>query len=408
MSNTTIGVGGSNAATELSKFQSMVEGVEVIGVADYEARLATLRRLMQADNIDCVYLDAGTNLNYFTGVNWSPSERQVGALVGADGALDYIVPAFEEGTFRGMMLLDGGMHCWHEDESSYRLFADVIKARLADECAVALDGATPMFRVDGIQRCISPGTVISVAEVIGVCRRRKSRKEIALMQRANEITLQVHKAAARILREGISVAEVVEFIHNAHKAAGAVAGSYFCIVLFGADTQYPHGVSTPKDLELNDPVLIDTGCVLEGYHSDITRSYIFGTPTERHRDIWNKEKDLQAAAFAAIKLGEPCGIADVAVREHLRTIGLGPDYDLPGVPHRVGHGIGLDIHESPNLVRSDQTPLEPGMCFSVEPMLCMPGEFGIRLEDLIYMSSTGPEWFTQPCHSIDDPFGYQA
>jgi Xaa-Pro dipeptidase len=175
--------------------------------------------------------------------------------------------------------------------------------------------------------------------------------------------------------------------------------------LFGADSAFPHGVKTPKTLDEGDVVLIDTGCLQEGYNSDITRTYVFGEPTSRQREIWQVEKAAQAAGFAAAQLGVRCGDVDIAARRVIEEAGFGPDYALPGLPHRTGHGCGLDIHEWPYLVRSDDTPLETGMCFSNEPMLCVPGEFGVRLEDHFYMGAAGACWFTEPSHSIDDPFG---
>jgi Xaa-Pro dipeptidase len=403
----TIGVGGSDPVTELSRMRPMVDGLQPILKEEYLQRLQFLRSELRAQGIDCLYVDAGTNLNYFTGVNWYPTERKVGALVYADGGLDYIVPAFEKGTFMGMMHIDGEIHCWHEDECSYELFSNMVLEKQSKNWTLALDDTTPLFRVEGIRNAVSVTDIVSGGKAINACRRCKSDNEIALMQRANTITLSVHKAAARILRPGITPAEVVEFINKAHQAMGAKGGSDFCIVLFGEDTQYPHGVLTPKALEENDNVLIDTGCNLMGYHSDITRCYVFGTPSDHQREVWNQEKALQAVAFSALEMGKPCGVADKVVRLELGKMGYGPDYELPGVPHRVGHGIGLDIHESPNLVRNDETPLQKGMCFSVEPMLCIPGEFGVRLEDLIYISEDGPRWFTQPCHSIDNPFAYE-
>ena len=221
------------------------------------------------------------------------------------------------------------------------------------------------------------------------------------------MTLEVHKAVARILRIGISVEEVTNFIDQAHRKVGAKAGSYFCIVLFGEDSSYPHGVKTPKALAENDIVLIDTGCQLEGYNSDITRTYVFGEANQRQREMWLIEKLAQKAAFDAAKIGVACGNVDTAAREYLASQQLGPDYQTPGCPHRTGHGVGLDIHEWPYLVRSDRTPLAKGMCFSNEPMLVLPNEFGIRLEDHFYMTETGAKWFTEPSYSIDDPFGYK-
>ena len=198
------------------------------------------------------------------------------------------------------------------------------------------------------------------------------------------------------------------FIDKAHRTLGAGGGSSFCIVLFGEDSAFPHGVPEPRPLRAGDTVLIDTGCLLEGYNSDITRTYAFGEPSARQREIWDVEQAAQAAAFAAVRPGVPCGDVDRAAREVIEGAGLGPGYALPGLPHRTGHGIGLDIHEGPYLVASDRTPLAPGMCFSNEPMICMPGEFGIRLEDHFHVTEDGARWFTQPSPSIDDPFDLSA
>jgi Xaa-Pro dipeptidase len=270
---------------------------------------------------------------------------------------------------------------------------------------------TPFFVVDGIAKFAASVAasieIVNAKPITAHCRARKSASEIALMQRAKNMTLEVHKAAASILHEGITTTEVAAFIHEAHKKVGA-SGSYFCIVLFGPATAFPHGVKDPQTLKTGDMVLIDTGCQVEGYISDITRTYVFGEPTVRQRMVWNAEKAAQAAALAAAQLGVPCREVDIAARRSLAADGFGPQYELPGLPHRTGHGIGLDIHEWPYLVGSDTTPLAEGMCFSNEPMICVPGEFGIRLEDHFYMTADGPRWFTEPSHSVDDPFGLEV
>ena len=231
----------------------------------------------------------------------------------------------------------------------------------------------------------------------------KSAKEIELIQRAMDMTLAVHKATASMLHEGISTIEVEAFIQKAHQKVGA-SGNYFCIVLFGVASSFPHGVKDPQYLKKGDVVLIDTGCSVQGYISDITRTYVYGQANERQREFWNYEKEAQLKAFEAAKLGDTCGDVDEAARSYLASKNLGPDYQLPGLPHRTGHGIGLDIHEWPYLVKGNPHKLAQGMCFSNEPMLVVPDEFGIRLEDHFYMTDKGPKWFTQPSHSIDDPF----
>src|SRR5581483_1306417 len=206
------------------------------------------------------------------------------------------------------------------------------------------------------------------------------------------------------LRAGIRASDVEQFIDREHRALGADQGNTFCIVSFGEDTGLPHGGETDRVLRENDPVLIDTGTQYDGYNSDITRSYVFGEPSAEYRRVWNVEKESQAAAFEAAKPGGLCESVDAAARASQRANGFGPDYRLPGLPHRTGHGIGLDVHEAPNLVRGDKTPLAAGMCFSNEPMIVLPGEFGVRLEDHFYMTEDGPRWFTEPSYSIDEPF----
>jgi Xaa-Pro dipeptidase len=400
----SVGIGGSTAEKELARLPNMTSGIRPIDVDEYLSRIARAQDLMRRHDVDGLYIDAGTSLNYFTGVNWYPSERMVGAILPAEGAPKYIVPAFERGTFCGMMQIEGRVNCWHEHEDPYLLLARVLAESGLTHATLALDEMTPFFRYDGIRRALQNTNLISGKPIIGGCRSRKSAAEIALMQRANDITLAVHRAAARILRPGISTQTVKDFINDAHKTAGG-GGSDFCIVLFGPDTAFPHGVKHPKTLSINDMVLIDTGCKLHGYCSDITRAYTFGEPSVRQREVWRHEQQAQSVAFEAAVIGRPCGQVDDAMRAYVAAQGYGPAYELPGVPHRTGHGIGMDIHESPNLVGNDQTPLAEGMCFSVEPMICVPGEFGIRHEDHIYMTASGPKWFTQPALSIDDPFG---
>ena len=405
----TLGVGGSTPEQALARLQNMMAGAEPITEAQYQARITRAQALMREQDIAALFLAAGSNLQYFTGVQWHPSERMVGAILPASGALEYLAPAFEEGTVRDFQVVPGVINTWQEHESPYALFLNCLKRLLelpkdGAQPKVGLCSSLPFFMFEGIRQLTSGYRFVDAGSVTTVCRQAKSPAEIALMQRAKDMTLEVHKAAASILHEGISTTEVAEFIHQAHRRVGA-PGSTFCIVLFGAASAFPHGVKHAQRLKDGDMVLIDTGCKVHGYLSDITRSYVFGTPSARQREFWEKEKAAQQAAFEAAVLGAPCSSVDAAARLSLEAAGLGPGYNLPGLPHRTGHGIGLDIHEGPYLVGGDDTPLAEGMCFSNEPMICVPGEFGIRLEDHFYMTAAGPRWFTQPSHSVDDPFG---
>lgn len=403
-----IGVGGSDAKTELEKIQNMTGNVKAIQPEEYKMRIQKAVSLMKATGVKSLYVNAGTNLYYFTGTKWNPSERMVGGLLFEDGSLEYLVPKFEEGTFKKFMQIDGKINCWEEHESPYHLFGKILEDKNIKSGTISLDESAGYFLINGLTKA-NPGYDFQNAQPITTgCRIQKSENEIAIIQQAKEITMVVQRAAARILHPGIKAEAVVDFINKAHIKAGISSGSYFCIVLFADDSQYPHGVTKPQDLKDNDVVLIDTGCRLEGYLSDITRTYIYGTPTEAHRKIWNLEKAAQKAAFDAAQLGATCGSVDDAARKVIAEAGLSGDYELPGLPHRVGHGTGLDIHEYPYLVRGSSIILQEGMVVSNEPMICIPGQFGIRHEDHFYMTSNGPKWFTTPMHSIENPFGLEV
>lgn len=401
----TQGVGGSNFDQALATLSDMTAGVKPIQESEFQSRIKKAQRLMAEQNIAALYLHAGSSLYYFTGMRWKSSERMVGAMLLPSGPPIFIAPAFEKGTLEQFMLVKGEVVTWEEHESPYGLPAKILAGQGLVSGVIGIDEATPFFVSHGIAQASPAFNYINGAAITAACRMIKSETELALMQRAKDMTLAVHKATASMLREGITTAEVGEFLDAAHRKVGAPKGSYFKIVLFGPDSSYPHGVKTPKPLEEGDMVLIDTGCQLHDYISDITRSYVFGTPSAKQREVWDAEKAAQAKAFDAAQIGARCGEIDLAARAELETRGFGPRYETPGLPHRTGHGIGLDIHEWPYLNWGDNTKLQPGMCFSNEPMICLYGEFGVRLEDHFYMGADGPVWFTKPSKSIDDPFG---
>lgn len=408
----TIGIGGSTAEIELKKLTDMTTDVTPISSGEYQQRIVKAQQLMREQNISALYLNAGTNLMYFTGTAWYSSERLVGAILPAEGDLVYIAPWFEVSTLSGFMQIKSEVASWHEHESPYQLVIDVLKKTNCAQGTIAIDESTAFFVVDGIINAAKDQNIslafTSSKAITASCRMIKTESEIALLQRAKDMTMVVHRAVAKILTVGITTSQVTDFINKAHIKLGALKGSSFCIVLFGQDTAYPHGVKEPKTLDINDMVLIDTGCLVQGYNSDITRSYVFGEATQKQCAVWLHERTAQIHGFEAAQISSPCEAVDVAARNYLETQGYGPDYQVPGLPHRTGHGVGLDIHEWPYLVRGDKTPLATGMCFSNEPMLCLYGEFGIRLEDHFYMTASGPKWFSEPAHSIDDPFGYEA
>ncbi len=401
----TLGIGGSTTQKELSKLTSTRDNAVAIGLEEYTTRLRHLRVLMKNSNVDALYLDASTSLRYFTGLQCYASERLHGAIVTLSGELIYVCPAFEEQKTRSGIVADGDFLLWDEHESpTDAVINTVLKCLEGISGILAIDDQTPFFTASRLQTASTKIKIVNAEDLILQCRRIKSDNELALLSQAKSITMQIQQAAARVLYEGIDTREVQEFLDAAHIKCGMDGRSTFKIVLFGEATAYPHGVPYPQTLHEGDMVLIDTGATLHGYNSDITRSYVFGEAGARQREIWDLEKAAQAAAFTAAEIGASCSAPDKAAREVVEAAGFGPDYKVPGIPHRTGHGVGLDVHEHPYIVQGNDLPLAPGMCFSIEPMICSYGEFGVRLEDHAYMTEDGPRWFTQPSHSIDNPF----
>ncbi|ANF57180.1 X-Pro dipeptidase [Halotalea alkalilenta] len=405
----TVGVGGSSAEAELARMSNMVGDAVPIGRKDYSQRIVRAQALMREQGIGALYLDTSPNLFYFTGIDLKPSERLHGAILPADGTIIYLSPAFEEPKTRSMLEFGDDIRVWEEHEDPSVLVIDTLMdLGLPPGSTVAIDPATRFFTFDGFShRAGSRFDFVNGASITAACRTIKSHAEIALMKIANAITLEVHKAAARILRKGISTGEVKNFVVEAHRRLGATLPAGAPIVLFAEATAYPHGVDYPQTLEDGDMVLMDLGAFVGGYRSDMTRTYVFGEPNARQREVWELEKRAQAAGFAAAVLGNPCEEVDTAARRVIETAGFGPGYAVPGLPHRTGHGIGIEVHEETYMVKGNQRSMASGMCFSVEPMICIYGEFGVRLEDCAYMTEDGPRWFTEPCASVGDPFGYE-
>ncbi len=392
-------IGGSTAERELASLSPLANPAPVITAQERARRMDRARELTAQMGADALLIGAGASLRYFTGVAWGATERLVAMLLPIKGDPIFICPAFELGSFEASLSIPAtDIRLWEEDESPSALVADALNGAKT----LAIDPALAFLFVDRIRQAAPGVSLVSGAAVVDGCRSIKSPAEIALMSQAMDITLEVHRRAARILHEGIRASEVIRFIDQAHRALGASTGNYFCAVQFGRSTAFPHGLPQDDVLRDGDLVLVDTGTLIDGYHSDITRTYAFGEVGDKIRRIWDIEKEAQAAAFAAVRPGESCESVDYAARAVLDRSGLGPDYRLPGLPHRTGHGIGLSIHEPAYLVRGDKTPLTPGMCFSNEPMIVVPDRFGVRLEDHFHVTETGAAWFTEPQPAIDD------
>jgi Xaa-Pro dipeptidase len=365
-------------------------------------RISKAQELLQKNKMVALILDAGTSMQYFTGLSWYPSERSMLVIIPAKGEITYICPYFEEDRLLELIKVGKQVRTWHEDENPFQLCIKTIQDFGFQSGQIGIEEQTRFFISNGLQKAGKQFHLVSGDPVSVTCRLIKSPAEIALMQKANDITTLAIQAGIAALTEGCNPRQISQKIAQKHTELGAQHG--FASVTFGVATSFPHGSSRKQILQKGDVVMLDCGCQVDGYESDITRTVIFGEPSQKQIDIWNLEKRAQQAGFEAAVLGAPCENVDFAARNVLVKAGFGPEYKLPGLPHRTGHGIGMDGHEWGNMVKGNKLPLQVGMCFSIEPTIAIPGEFGVRLEDCVYMTSTGPKWFSQPSPSIIQAF----
>ena len=385
----------------LAGIQSMSKGVEGITVEERRGRIEKAQRLMKENGIDAMYLDGGTSLEYFTGVRWGRSERMLAAVVPAKGEVKYISPGFEEERLRELMTIGSDVRVWQEHESPYERVAGIFDDLGVSTGTIAMEERVRFFLYDGIRKQRPNANYVSADPVTVPSRLYKSPNEIRLMQVANDITIECYRTAIPMLEEGMMPQDFINLTAQIMNKLGAPGGRLWCS--FGDATAFPHGSIEPQYLKRNDMVLMDGGCKVKGYGADISRTTVFGKATDRQTEIWNLERRAQQAGFDAAQLGDPCENVDIAARKVIVDAGFGPGYKVPGLPHRTGHGIGMDGHEWGNMVLGNKTPLDVGMCFSVEPMVAIYGEFGVRLEDCVHMTEDGPKWFSQPSKSIDKP-----
>ncbi len=381
----------------------MVEGVIPISLAEIQSRISKAQRLMQEQEIDALVLDAGTSLRYFTGLAWWPSERPMVTVIPATGEISYICPAFEEARLREIIKVGSRIYPWEEDENPFTQVAVALKEAGVSSGKVSVEERLRFFIYNGIKKEMPQVEFVSGDSITIPCRIIKSSAEIALMQKATEITIRAIQIGLSSLEVGSSPSVFGNAVAKAHSDMGAY--HEFALANFAEASAFPHGSTQPQVLKEGDVVLVDCGCAVEGYQSDISRTIVFGAPpTNRQQEIWDLEKKAQAAGYAAAQIGAPLGNVDAAARKVLTDAGFGPGYKLPGLPHRTGHGIGMDGHEWGNALKGNERILESGMCFSIEPNISIVGEFGVRLEDCVHMTPDGPEWFSQPSPSIDTPF----
>ena len=392
---------GSSQPDAIRRLRRMTDNVVPITMDERRSRIDKAQKLMREQKIDAIYIEPGSSMFYYTGMRWSTSERMLAMVIPARGEIAWVCPKFEEERARELIQIGTDIRTWEEDESPYQRVAQILKDRGVRTGTVGIEERVRFFLYDGIRQALPSAKYVSATPITAGCRMFKSPAELALMQIANDLTIVAYKATHDSMTEGMTQGEFAGNCAAAFRALGTSGGIF---VSFGKYTAFPHGSSTPQRLKEGDVVLMDGGCSIEGYQSDITRTFVFGKPTDRQRQIWDLERKSQDAGFAAAKVGAPCEAVDAAARKVITDAGFGPDYKVPGLPHRTGHGIGLDGHEWTNFVRGNKTPIQPGMCFSDEPTIVIYGEFGIRLEDCLYITPDGPKFFTQQSASIDEPF----
>jgi Xaa-Pro dipeptidase len=375
-----------------------------ISSAERLGRIAQAQKLMQQNGIGSIVVESGPSLDYLTGVQWWRSERLTAAVVPASGDPIIVTPFFERPSVSESLSIPAEIRTWNEDEEPLKLVADFLKERGVAGEPVGFEETDRYFILDRLRRQL-PGMRDATANpVVRRLRMIKSEHELELMQAANDITAAALRYAGERTKEGMTPADLDALVAAAHKRLG---GDYDGgLILLGEAAAYPHGSHKPQLVKRGEVVLFDCGCQVHGYTSDISRTFVFGAdPTPEQRKVWNQVRRGQQIAIEAAKVGIPAGSVDDAVRRAYESWGYGPGYRLPGLSHRTGHGIGMEGHEPVNLVHGEATPLAPGMCFSDEPGIYIPGKFGIRLEDCWHMTAAGPKFFTQPPPSIDRPFG---
>jgi Xaa-Pro dipeptidase len=398
-----IAAGARNGLTMPSAagLKSLTADAKPISGDERRARIAKVQTLMNERKVAALLIEPGSTLDYFTGIRWRRSERITLAVIPARGEVLVVTPAFEEPSVRETLQVGGDVRIWNEHESPIELIVEGLRLRGAVSGVLAVESTTRFFIVDGLRQASNAYDIISADPLVRACRLVKSPAELALMQSANNVTLEALHFVHAHVKLGMNSADISALMDRTTVALGGTPE--FALVLLNEASAYPHGSLQVQTVREGSTILMDCGCTVHGYQSDISRTWVFGPATARQRKVWNTVKRGQEIALETAKIGLPAGTIDDAVRRYYESEGWGPGYRLPGLSHRTGHGIGLDGHEPAYLVHGDASPLQAGMCFSDEPGIYIPGEFGVRLEDCWVMTASGPQLFTPFAKSVDEP-----
>jgi len=383
--------------------QNITDNVSAITPSERKSRIIKAQQLMQQFNIAALVLEPGAAMDYFSGIQWWRSERVTAVIIPREGDIAVVCPFFEEPSIRESLKLTADVRVWQEHESPFKQIKQVLIDRGVTKGSLAFEHSVRYFVLQGIMAECSAMKDVSAEPVTQGCRIIKSQHELELMHKANEITLTAYAYVYSKLAVGMTDNDVKGLMSKAQSALGGQG--IWNMALINEASAFPHGTKQKQTIREGSIVLMDCGCSVHGYQSDISRTFVVGQPSKYQEKIWNTVRQGQKIAFETAKIGNAAGLVDDAVRQYYQSLGLGPDYKLPGLSHRTGHGIGMKGHEGVNFVHGEQTKLKSGMCFSNEPGIYIPGKFGVRLEDCIYMTEKGARWFTSPPDSLESPLG---
>jgi len=380
---------------------NMVKGVKPLTAEDYEQRLDKAQQLMAQHKIDGLFLSGSTNLLYFTNVGWGRSERTFGVVLNRKGKPIWVCPAFERERAEERIPEGQDVRTWEEDESPYKLIAGIMKDVGAGKGRLALGPTVRSFVYYGLRKDAPHLELVNGALVTEGCRGIKTEKELAYMDLANKITKLAYREGFKHLHQGMSALDLAGIIRKAHQQMGVSGGGW---PQYGPNSAFPHGSTVVRNLQEGDAIIVDGGCGVEDFRSDVTRTVVFGKPSDKQKRVWDIVKKAQAEALKAVRPGVPCEHIDRTARKVIEDAGFGPRYKY--FSHRLGHGIGMEGHEYPYLVKGNKLKLQPGMTFSDEPGIYIYGEFGIRLEDCFVVTEDGGRFFGgMESTAIDKPFG---
>lgn len=393
----------TNTSTSSLGLKNITTDAAPISVEERLTRIKKAQALMARNNIEAIILEPGSTMDYFTGIQWRRSERLTCVIIPKEGDIGVITPYFEEPSVKEKMQVGNEILTWHEHENPFNCVINFLVEKGITKGRIGFESTVRYFVHAGIMSANANLFIVPAEPVTAGCRMFKSVNEISLMRKANEVTLMAYQAVWNNLDKGMSAFDVTNLMQQAQTELGGQG--IWNMALLNESSAYPHGTDKPQVIKEGSIVLMDCGCHVQGYQSDISRTFVFGEANKKQKKIWNTVRKGQDIAFETAQIGTQAGKVDDAVRKYYESQGFGPGYKTPGLSHRTGHGIGMDGHESANFVHGEKTLLGAGMCFSNEPGIYIFEEFGVRLEDCIYMTKEGPQWFTQPPESLDNPIG---